>query len=377
MKLILRVVPIIISILGFSLHADGDEVRKKMDNAYKAYRDLQQYLVDESLFENSRNTASVGTLLKSLHDNFHSVEALDTKYRDEPGFKANVEFLSEILRDSLKRFNEGKKSYAYWRLRHISKSCTSCHTTYNVNLKFEDADLKNFTQAQKADFYLATRQVEKADAALTAALKEPSSAQLQMEIARKYLLLYTRVKNDPSEASRKLESLLPTLTLGGDEKEEVEGWIRSLKQWATELDGSTPSLSSAESLIRKAMNIENPLSDEKDAVTLLRATMGLHTALQKEDLSSSERSEALYLLGYAYSRLPMFFIDEFPEIYLEQCIEEFPGTSDAKRAFRLYKEIVLTDYTGSGGTHLPSEVTMKLLELRDKAYGTLTIGKDQ
>jgi hypothetical protein len=57
-----------------------------------------------------------------------------------------------------------------------------------------------------------------------------------------------------------------------------------------------------------------------------------------------------------------------PDAYLIQCIDEFPGTDDAKRAFTLYRELVVLAFSGSGGTDLPTDVRVKLMELHDKAF---------
>jgi hypothetical protein len=59
-------------------------------------------------------------------------------------------------------------------------------------------------------------------------------------------------------------------------------------------------------------------------------------------------------------------------MYLEQCIQEFPGSTDAKNAFRVYRQHIIADFTGSGGTDIPDEVSIHLDELRKKAYGEPT-----
>jgi hypothetical protein len=86
-------------------------------------------------------------------------------------------------------------------------------------------------------------------------------------------------------------------------------------------------------------------------------------------LDPATRSKALYLMGLAYSKLPLFFINELPEIYLERCIREAPGTSEAKKAFELYKDLVLVGYSGSGGTNVPSDVRLELQELHELSQG--------
>jgi hypothetical protein len=60
-------------------------------------------------------------------------------------------------------------------------------------------------------------------------------------------------------------------------------------------------------------------------------------------------------------------------MYLEQCISEFPGTPDAKNAFRVMKESITEEFTGSAGTSMPAEVRLRIEELRKKAFGVPTM----
>jgi hypothetical protein len=107
---------------------------------------------------------------------------------------------------------------------------------------------------------------------------------------------------------------------------------------------------------------------------LLRATGILHRLLEEPSaLSKGERGHALYLLGLSYSELPFFFINELPELFLEQSVREVPGTQTAQKAFRRYREVVTLAFTGSGGTRIPDEVLLKLKELHEVAYGTVQL----
>ena len=74
-------------------------------------------------------------------------------------------------------------------------------------------------------------------------------------------------------------------------------------------------------------------------------------------------------MGVAYTKLPQFFVDDLPGLFLEQCIREFPNTEDARRAFKLYREVTILEYTGSSGTRVPDDVKLHLDELQALAYG--------
>lgn len=187
-----------------------------------------------------------------------------------------------------------------------------------------------------------------------------------MEILRRWLVVQTRVSLNPKDAFSTLDRLLPDLKLSSYEEAEVKSWISSLKEW-NKNDSKVETVSDIEALLHKSLS-EDFLDNGKDEVMLLRITGLLHSLLNEKSVTEKERARALYLLGVAYQQVPRFFVYGFPEIYLELCIIEFPGTKEAKMAFKLYKEIVTSGFTGSGGTHLPSEVKLKLINLHNKAY---------
>ena len=110
-------------------------------------------------------------------------------------------------------------------------------------------------------------------------------------------------------------------------------------------------------------------SDELTLVQTLRATTLLHGYLEG-DRTSAERQTPTYLLALAYSHLPISVFDGFRELYLEQCIREFPGTTEAQAALKIYKQNLEIENSGSGGLHLDDESKAKLDELTKLAKPT-------
>jgi hypothetical protein len=106
-----------------------------------------------------------------------------------------------------------------------------------------------------------------------------------------------------------------------------------------------------------------------DAVSLLKAAGGLHQHVYGGHASGPQRARALLLLGSVYDELPLFFLPELADIYLEQAMNEFPGSPEARTAYVLYEERVTRAFSGSGGTDLPTEVKVRLMELKRLANG--------
>src|SRR5690606_2331569 len=98
------------------------------------------------------------------------------------------------------------------------------------------------------------------------------------------------------------------------------------------------------------------------------ATSILHSFLQTAE--GDARRQAFFLLALGYQKIPIPSFELFQEMYLEQCIREFPGTVEAKKAYSLLEELIEFESTGSGGLNLDPQDTEKLRELRSLAHGS-------
>jgi len=351
--------------------AAAQELKVTMQKVFQSYKSLSPYLFDSKAFQDPANAASISAALKSINDNFHGVDALAAKYRDQAGFAASMKLVSGTLDDAGKRFKENRKEYALWRLRSITTACITCHSTHKVSNRFyaEGLDQTKLPSLKKAEFLLASRQVDAAEKALLGILADSGQGSDHFSALRRLMIVYTRLKPDPKTASDLLTGLTSQLSLGNDEKEQVARWIESFRAWSTKIIARRDSPRQIEEQMRLALSLSDPLIERVDEILLLRLSGELHSQLNEKLTKPEDRALALYLLGLAYSRLPFFFVDELPELYLEQCIEEFPGSQTAQRAYRLYKELVTLGFTGSSGTELPADVDLKLLDLYDRAYG--------
>ncbi len=346
-------------------------VKESMAAVYESFKGLQKFMFNRDAFIDSSNEKEIAELINGLRAGIHRVGLSNTKYQDDPGFESTLKVLNEMLNDARNRFFEGKKGYALWRLKTSANYCVSCHTRHEVPVEFSDSNvtLPTLNSFEAGEFYLASRQFEKAQASFMKAVLDPGLAPIKMDALRKWLVVHVRVHPDPQAAITQLNKLRPRAQFTRYEEEEIVGWLESLRRWQNEGPLRVPPMAKAENLIRQGLGMNDPLARKKGTVELLRASALLHSVLEEKGANVGERGHALYLLGLAYSELPFFFVNELPELFLEQCIRENPGTDDAKRAFNLYREIVTLGYTGSGGTRIPDDVQLDIRELNDLAYG--------
>lgn len=353
-----------------SPEASPPNLKAEMIGAFEAFKELQNYMISEPRFEAIENQTKISGLLGEINSKFHHVEMVKGPLAKEPGFASNLKIFIEMLDDVEKRFEEGRKSYALWRLRTASSYCIACHTRHEVSKSFFSSEPlpKDIDDLSKAEFYLATRQFDKARLAFyDSAIKTNDTT--SMYALRKWLIIYTRVQPNPTVAIEKLTRVYSKINLSEYDRQQIVEWMAALRRWAKETKSDIPSIVKAENLIRQGLGMHDPVTGRLGTVELLRATSLLHRALETEELSTGEKSHALFLLGLTYSKLPLFFVNELSELYLQQCIRESPGSRDAQAAYNLYKDIVTLGYTGSSGTKLPNDVVESFKELRELAYG--------
>ncbi len=364
----------------------SDSIKQSMKTLYTEFRNLHPFMVSRENFLMTKNQNEISGILTRLKTTVDSLEKVHPLFKSHQNLDGILLTLYDTLADAERGFSEGRKGWALWRLRSVANACMTCHISYKKDLKFCDSSEPELNESDysKGEFYLATRQFGRAkDAFMKAVLKEPllpASDYQRIDALRKWLTVYTRVTNSPDEALNQLNEISRKVKFLAFELEEISAWVESLKNWQQENKPKilVPLVRQAENLLRRGLTHDDPIfATQVGTVELLRATSLLHATLEEQKaLSSAERGHILYLLGFAYARLPQFFINELPEIYLEQAIRESPKSDAALRAIRLYTQLITQEYTGSGGTHIPEEILGKLSELhRIATEGRVTEGR--
>ena len=343
-----------------------------MRQVYQAFRELHPLIAIESEFRKEGNRGRINQLLSHLEQGLHGVDSLAVRYSSAPGFEAQLASLKSMLREAGQSFKGGDVGWAHWQLRTVANHCQSCHTSYDVGVRFYDpkAKLEGLNDFERGEFYLATRQFALAKDAFLRAATKPPADHYTLEALRKWLIIYIRVNKQPEQAIIELQRILKkNQRLTSYDQREIGEWLKSLKRWRNQRRVMQTSIENAEALMHDALISDQPLYSSVGAVELLRSTAMLHELLQHGRLPAGDVRRALYLLGMGYSKLRLYFANELPEFYLENCIRRFPKTQEARLSYQLYRETMLLGYTGSRGTHLPDDLKLKLSELHDLAYG--------
>ena len=358
----------------FALASPKVETQVRMLSAYETFKELQKFMVTEDDFSAEATEIKVSKLLHRLKDSFHNLENINSKYKSEPGFVATLLTLKSLLSDVVDSYDEDRKSWAYWRIKATSNYCQACHMSHGIGIEYDDskASLDSVPKSQRAEFFLATRQFDKARDLFFRNAVNASKSSDAMNALRKWLMINIKIESNPHITLRELQKASRKIKLVSHDREELSEWLESIKRWINEGPTSATPIRKAENLLRQSMNLKEPFYAKVATVEVLRATSLLEDSLNNKSLSKKDKQAALYLLGFAYSKLPAFMINELPEFFLEQCIREFPGTKWAKSSFKLYKELLEYSYTGSSGLHLPGDVQLKLDELYKISQGIVS-----
>ena len=359
-------------------NASEPTIRREMLDAYQAADELFTYVWTPEMFRNSRNEKKIEQLIDRLIVDFHNIEQRAPIEAFEPGFRIALTVQHNTLDDVRKRFSEGQKEYANWRLRGLSRNCIACHSRFNSprNLLGSPPRVRDKSvdgRIAAAEFLVASRQFDAGSEELyelaSDLLLTEGGLYEAFEALKLWLVVEVRVKNRGQYSAERLESLLESKYLPQEKAEVLRAWasdLGRLNRGAKDPDQAT--VIRARQLLVPVFREEAIPEKEKHLVSTLKASAYLHDIL-RTGLSIEEKRKASYLLAVAYDSMPIQSFDVFAPMYLEQCIREFPQTKEAQLSYQRLKTRTELDSTGSGGLHLDRGQQERLKKLRGSAYG--------
>lgn len=355
---------------------DTAKFRSEMLDAYQASQSLFPYAWTPSAFSSPSSESTIMGLLQRLSHDFHQIERSAHQHSGDPGFRIALMMQQDMLVDIHNRFATGDKLSANKRLRALSANCITCHTRYSVGTDFLGGEPpwtgSTFEdQLAAADYLLASRQFDRAGdgyrmVAETVGAVPAGSAQAMVAL-KSWLVIQVRVKNAADDAADLLSASLEQLQLNQQNRQTVEEWIKQLRIPLPEDPAKSPLLRAGE-LLRPTIVDFSSNNDEQNLVQTLRATAILHRYLEGAP-DSDERRKAEFVLALAYTHIPIPSFEVQRELYLEQCIRNYPGSKEAKNAFLLYQNLIADRATESSGNKLDAESQKKLVELKEIAVG--------
>jgi hypothetical protein len=288
-------------------------------------------------------------------------------------FTSRGAVLAADARRASARFASGQLVDARFIALRLTESCVGCHSRLPsdkdapfASKLIEDAKLVTLTPVERARLAVATRQFDKAlelyEAEFAGAVPSTGEAVRTPDLVE-YLIVAVRVKRDPERAAALLETLEKRPETPAHIRREIGPWLATLRSEARTVH-ATPSLARARSLVESGKRAREYPYSKAGLIDDLLASSILHRLLEDPKQERLARAETYYLLGMtdATVRSSPWLSDA--DWYLAMAIRTAPQTAIAARAFDVYEDMTILEWSGSAGTQLPDEVVAELDRLR-------------
>lgn len=289
----------------------------------------------------------------------------------DPSLYVTMERLIEDVKMANESFSVGNDELAKRHLKNVTQHCFFCHTRskqgLKVNLAWENKSLRGVQPFEKSDYFVATRQFDRARTALNQVLRNGGGERsfLREKALNKLLLIELRANEDPKMALEAINQYEKNQKVPPYMKKLVNAWKTDLKTWDKSKD-SLKNLRAVQSLVTRAEMKKMFTYDEIANVLYLRASKRLHELLSEKQ-SRKERAQTYFLLGQSYEALRGAGPWNLNEIYYESCIRKWSHSSLALNCYKKLETSMIIGYTGSAGIFIPYRVRKQLLELKELA----------
>lgn len=346
----------------------------RMQGMAKDLEGLMPYVFSRQEFNAPENKGKVRGMIEKFEKSVEVVpqHAGEEMLGKDPLVKFAISRLRSNTHHARKAFEEGHVEFSRNILSENMGLCFSCHTTseFGPQNAFSEKVLSSdfrILPSERAEYYVATRQFDRAVSLLEGVLKTPGNLMddphEQVSSLRKYLSLQVRVKKDPAGAASLLENFLNNQKLPYFLATDAESWLKSLREWQKEGGKSEEAYKRAQNLLRKAKMKQSSQGYQSAYVDYLRASALLHEAL-RQNKDAKVQGQIYQLLGASYDTLAETGTWDLPEVYFEACIRSVPNTALAKSCYKDFERSIILGFSGSAGIFIPKEERDRLAELK-------------
>ena len=338
---------------------------------FQALTSVFPWSLDAQQFQAPAHRQHIQAALQALAQH---AEHLDTHGQEVPqSFGFLRRSLASSARDAAERYAQGEYPQARFLLQGLTEYCFACHSRlpnlqpFDLGQRFLAAtNVANLSVPQRLKLEVATRQFATALTTCEALLRSadiPAADIWLMGVFDDYLKIIIRVRNDFPRAITVLTQFLERPDVPGVLRAQLLTWVKAL----TELQSHGPvdeALVRARTLIDTGQRRNRFPADHQGFVHFVVASSLLHRFLTIPPAETHALAEAYYLLGITETYISRTSSLSEAPFFLETAIRLDPLSPIASNAYDVLNLYILTEYTGSLGTRVPSEVQEHLDELR-------------
>ncbi len=351
------------------------EVKPFMDRMLNEIFSLKPYLVSEESFKDPKNA-------KKIDESLLKMAEISKKINHEgkiksTGFRVPSQVLEQQLLETEQIFAKGNKSYALWMLKSTLGVCMSCHTQLPaVSTQFSTLN-KNHVLTNpfdEAEFLFVIRNFDEAMPLYAQAIKDYPKNVVTPENLEKalyrQLFYFVRVKRDFKSLVSALEQNQANANLPKHFAAKIKNFVSAAKSAQKE---AFPSFSPnqddevrkfAEAALKEELAGKFSFDDPKKELNYLKVSGVLYEYLDRYP-ETRLKPDILYWLSFCESHYRHKAFYSLPELYLKQCVLEFPKSTVAKKCLTEYQDLVTMAFTGSRGTHIPEDVAKEIKTMQE------------
>lgn len=356
------------------------EAKIVMDRVHESFVKIIPYIYSEKLLaelkdkKNEDKKEEVIHTLNDISNFFKTAKHVDTFQK--PGFTPSLETINSHMNDTLLSVKSNNTTYASKRLKAMSAICLSCHSQLQ--------DLKTFAQdipkAQKdlfprafdyANYLMLLRKFPEAqknyELALSENLKTPNADSANEIIStslKRVISIHTKINFEPKSALEFVRKYKNEPNLFKIAKDTLNVWEKDLVKWQS---FNPKNLKSVDQFINKYLN---PIANDKEQTAIGEndITLLVASGILSRDLNARPKSkdvpEILYWLAIAEKRLGSSYLFSLGDLYLKECIQQYPKSPFAKKCYKEYEDNITFGYSGSAGTDIPEDEKKELARLK-------------
>lgn len=233
--------------------------------------------------------------------------------------------LKQQVEKSIEYMEAGQWSRGKHMLMDISRHCIACHTLKAgpTSPPMMEANFDRLSYSQRANYFAATRQFDKAIINFESLLADKEWARTHEnewnDSFMKLLAITIRVRDNPSLTLELISRFFDSDTYPKGLKKAAQVWRQHVKDWRNQVDRNqqTSNLSDIKKLIEQAENLQAKSTEPVALVLFLRASSSLHTFLTAKDQANNQT--ALLLAGRSAEGLKDQNFWNFSEHYYTKC----------------------------------------------------------
>ncbi len=345
--------------------------RAEMDKVFEAVTHLLPLAMDGDAWADPAMRNDIMRWIKQL-DSRTDMLISHSEKRDA-GFRNLSRSLASDVSEVRVRYELGQFEESRYFMMETTGNCVACHSRMPNKRRFalagkllDKIDLDSLEPHERAHLLVITRQFDKALSAWETAFADTSVPPAQLAASGAlldYLIIGVRVQRETDRAVRTLRTFLLREDTPRYVRRDVESWLVALEASKAELDRK-PDLDRARMLVNGEIGPRPGLFGKEQTVYDLVASSVLLQLLDGSKAGDPKSAEAFYLLGLVEARsIDSYWVPQ-AEFHLEQAIRLAPNAPFAVDAYAALEECVAVGYGGALGGDLPTDIELRLKELR-------------